>query len=171
MALVFQFGSNTSSHRLNGPDRLEGTAISLGLARTVAPHDLAFTAWSEGMQCAVADLRPGRGRTIYGVLWDIPDQRVFRDRAEGRTLDDVEHEGETYTRTTMPVCLDATGEAWDAWTYVVREPRLGLPTAARYVHHIFVGLREHLAPAEYIAYVKERVRASNPALATVIEDW
>lgn len=64
MALVFQYGSNTSGTRLNSQDRLRGDAKDLGLVCTEAPFELDFDVWSTSNACAAADIREGRGRPI-----------------------------------------------------------------------------------------------------------
>jgi gamma-glutamylcyclotransferase (GGCT)/AIG2-like uncharacterized protein YtfP len=165
MALVFQYGSNTSSARLNSSKRLEGAAVSLGLALTEDKFGLAFTRWSQGNECAAADLTPDGSRRIYGVLYEIPDDRVFRSESPGwRTLDDIEGEGYAYRRTTIRVAA-VQGEPCEAWTYLVKDPQKDLKTAVHYVRHIIAGLREHFAPDEYILYVKERVMDNHPEIA------
>jgi len=56
-------------------------------------------------------------------------------------------------------------------TYTVIEPGDTEPTSLEYATHILLGLREHDAPADYIAYVKRRIIASNAALASAIENF
>jgi gamma-glutamylcyclotransferase (GGCT)/AIG2-like uncharacterized protein YtfP len=169
MTLVFQYGSNTSTARLNSATRLQGAARSLGLAQTLEPYELAFTHWSQRDGYAAADLQPDTGRRIYGVLYEIPEERVFRDRGGDRmTLDRIEGEGRNYRRTRIQVTL--AGEQRRCWTYLVIEPRADIRTVTRYVKHIVDGLREHDAPAEYLCYVKERVLQNNPDLALEIEE-
>ncbi len=171
--LVFQYGSNMSSVRLNSDARLQGEAISLGPAITEDRFDLGFTYYSEANGCAAADLTPNGSRRITGVLYEIPEERVLRERSGGRrTLDDVEGEGTAYVRTAIRV-TDSKSERTpiEAVTYVVKTPRSRLRTCAAYVHHIFVGLREHQVPEVYVTYVKDRIVRNNPQLAPVIRDW
>ena len=98
--LVFQYGSNMSSVRLNSPARLQGEAVPLGLAITEDLFDLGFTVFSSQNGCAAADLTPDGSRRIVGVLYEIPESRVLRERSGGlRTLDDVEGEGVAYVRS------------------------------------------------------------------------
>jgi hypothetical protein len=47
MSKVFQYGSNTLSARLNGPNRLNGRAQSRGIAQTVDDFDIAFDVYSQ----------------------------------------------------------------------------------------------------------------------------
>jgi hypothetical protein len=172
VALVFQYGSNTSSARLNGGDRLEGEAGSLGLALTRGSYDLGFTYWSSRINCAAADLTPGEGRRIYGVVYEIPKERIYRERGGGRmTLDEIMVESTAYRRTTIEVFLvELPEKPVTAITYLVKNPQRGLRTDLHYVEHIFRGLREHEAPEEYVEYVKQRTVASNPELAAAVAD-
>jgi hypothetical protein len=168
MTLVFQYGSNTSTARLNSPERLGGAAHVVGLARTIDDYDLDFTYFSRGNACAAADLVHGRQR-IYGVLYDIPDDRVFRHlgRETSKTLDQIEGNG--YHREEIGVELIQDGRQMSATTYVVVDRKAGLKTTAHYVKHIVDGLRSHGAPPAYVEYVKRRAAANNPAETAAIE--
>src|SRR5260370_14148024 len=71
MALVFQYGSNATKARLNGPRRLNGHAADRGLACTVVGFDIAFDVMSNNNGCAACDLVPVEGRVAWGILYDI----------------------------------------------------------------------------------------------------
>jgi hypothetical protein len=166
MALVFQYGSNADPNRLNSHDRLRGDARSVGTAYTEDSFQLDFTVWSDRNNCAAADIVPGGGRTIWGVLYEVPDFLIRRDTAgDRRSLDAIEGEGTNYER--VPIRLrrpDATRIEQEVITYIVINRRFGLQTSLEYVRHIIVGLRAHNVPGEYVEYVKERVTTSNPTL-------
>ena len=53
--LVFQYGSNCSTARLNSHDRLRGDAVALGRA-DLDGYQLAFDVWSDGNNCAASDI-------------------------------------------------------------------------------------------------------------------
>ena len=168
MALFFQYGSNTSTTRLNSEERLRGDARDLGLAYTEVPFELDFDVWSTRNACAAADLREGRGRPIWGVLYEVPDYLIRRETSgERKSLDAIE--GERYECRAIRVRRpDTTPVAGDVITYTVRNPEAGLRTSIEYASHIIYGLRAHGAPDEYLAYVKERVIANNPDLAAQV---
>jgi cation transport regulator ChaC len=155
MSLVFQYGSNCSSSRLNLPERLGGTAITRGVAQTVAKYDIAFNVWSQKNGCAASDLisASGTGQRVWGVLYDIPV-----DRLRGRRTDDAntlaQIEGQRYEEKTVKVVM-RENEELDAITFVVKpnERRSGLWTSAEYVGHIVNGLRAESAPEEYVQHV------------------
>jgi hypothetical protein len=169
MALVFQYGSNTSSARLNSEQRLRGDARDLGLVCTEAPFELDFDVWSTRNACAAADIREGRGRPIWGVLYEVPDYLIRRETSgKRRSLDAIEGEryGPRVTRVRWP---DGTPVAGEVITYTVLNPQAGLRTSLKYASHIIAGLREHGATAEYLAYVKQRVIANNPDLKAQVD--
>ncbi len=164
---VFQYGSNMSTNRLNHEDRLSGDAIVVEIARTIEPHKLAFTVWSKNNNCAAADIFPEEnGRSIYGVVYDIPKYLISRETAQkvGRTsLDAIECAGSNYQRKQIAL-FGATGEEFTALTYVVRNRKPSLKTEQSYVQHILNGLKEHNMPAEYCQYVQEQIVLNNPGL-------
>jgi|SRR5437867_167850 len=169
MALVFQYGSNTSSSRLNSDDRLRSDATDRGLVCTEDSFELDFDVWSTCNDCAAADIRSGRGRPIWGVLYDVPDYLISRETAGSRrSLDAIE--GSKYGRRPIRIRWpNGTPVAGDVITYTVLSPEYGLRTSVEYASHIIAGLKEHDAPNEYLAYVKERVIANNPDLATKMD--
>ena len=171
MALVFQYGSNTSSHRLNSYDRLRGDARKLGLVCTKEPHQLDFTVWSNSNKCAAADIVPGSGRTIWGVLYKIPDHLIHRETSgERKSLDEIEGEDNNYRRLEIYLRYrNGRPINQKVITYVVKERKPNLETSIDYVSHIINGLKEFNAPKGYIEYVKQRVIKNNPLLRSYIE--
>lgn len=167
MSLVFQYGSNMSVSRLNGEDRLAGDAKPICVARTVKPFELVFSVWSQSNNCAAADLLPSEtGRTVYGVLYEVPDFLLSRDTAKQqnrRSFDAIEGEGTNYIRATIALITNE-GAAVRAITYLVKNRQTNLQTSAAYVAHILAGLREHKIPAEYCQYVRSRILENNGGL-------
>ena len=173
--LVFQYGSNCSDERLNSKSRLGGDAKCPELAYTVEKFDLVF---SRKTKCghAAADIvdRPTTGRQIYGVLYKIPECRIFIEKKQGnkKTLDEIELEGIAYRRTLIRVIHD--GKEKQVITYVVINKVCGIKTTCCYVEHIFDGLRGFLKNnddlEEYIQYLKKQVKANNPGI-NVDEFW
>ena len=169
MALVFQYGSNTSSSHFNSDNRLRGDAHSLGAVYTEEDFELDFTVSSVTNDCAAGDIVSGRGRKIWGVLYEIPDHLIRRETSgERRSLDAIE--GRKYERRTIAVRhRDGTLIEGEVITYVVRERESGIQTSSEYCGHIIEGLREHDVPEEYIEYVKTRMIANNPTLRADID--
>ncbi len=164
MALIFQYGSNTSTERFNSPERLSGDARSLGAVYTLNNFELDFTVSSVGNACAAADLISGCGRKIWGVLYEIPDYLIDRKTSGDRkSLDAIE--GGKYERQTIKVAYsNGVPVEGEVLTYVVKDKEKGIRTSLDYCRHIITGLREHSIPEDYIQYVKERITANNLSL-------
>jgi hypothetical protein len=156
MPLVFQYGSNTDAERLNTPERLDAAAEDRGRAQTVGEYEIAFNVWSHGNGCAVGNLMaaPGIGRHAWGVLFEVPADRILRKDARGgkKTIEQIE--GPSYEPKPIRVRNEA-GEEVEATTFLVKENvrRDGLWTSGKYVGHIVAGLRAHEVPDDYIQHV------------------
>jgi hypothetical protein len=135
-----------------------------GRAETVDEYDLAFNVWSQGNACAACDLvvAPGTGRHVWGVLYDVPADRIRGwNRPDGKkTMEEIE--GKLYEEKTIPVRNEA-GEQVDAVTFLVipTQRRHGLWTSADYVSHIVCGLRAHDVPEEYVQRVIDIATETN----------
>jgi hypothetical protein len=167
MALVFQYGSNTLITRINSTKRLNGSARIVSVVRTLNRFDFCFSVWSATNDCAAADIIEGGERQIYGVLYDIPDSRVFRDQSKPglKCLDQIE--GTNYERIRIDVeDLNGTRINGEVLTYVVRSDRRDFTgsTSLAYVTHIISGLESAKIPDDYIEYVKSKALQNNPAL-------
>lgn len=171
MALVFQYGSNMSVARLNGADRLAGDARPICVARTVEPFDLMFTVWSKSNDCAAADLVPGTtGRSIYGVVYEVPDFLLSRDTAKQwnrKSLDAIEGEGTNYIRAMIDLIKD-DGSTVRAITYLVKDRKAGLKTSLAYVRHILMGAKEHGIPDEHYQYIRSMIIENNSDLKNAL---
>ena len=172
MALVFQYGSNTSSQRLNCTNRLCGDANPLTIVYTKEPFELDFTVLSKTNNCAAADISPGYGRIIWGVLYEIPDYLICRNTSGNRkSLDEIEGEGQNYRKIAIPLRY-RNGRLINTKviTYVAINRKQRIQTSLSYVSHIIAGLRAHNAPRGYINYVKKRIIKNNSTLKQGIEN-
>ncbi len=171
MVKVFQYGSNCSVERINSNERLNGNAEFIGVAETVEEYELDFTVYSEGNECAAADMvkKEGCGK-VYGALYEISDEWVFVERAKiehHNSLGSIENEGKNYIRKEIKViCND---EEITALTYVVKDPKSGLKTNAAYVTHIIKGLCSMGVSQEYIDKVKRIAISNNPKIENEIK--
>ena len=147
MCLIFQYGSNCLTARLNSRERLNGAAEEMGCAQTVNEYEIAFDVWSESNNCAAADLIPatGTGRFPWGVLYKTSERGLARLR---------EVEGRRYEEIRIPVRTTA-GQEVEATTFFVKfhERKECLWTSAEYVGYIVKGLREHGTPEQYTQQV------------------
>jgi hypothetical protein len=163
MPLIFQYGSNCDTQRLNSPDRLNGEARCAGTAQTVEEYELVSNVWGNGNGCAASDLIDafGTGRHAWGVLYEIPEERIWRVKSRGqRTLEGIE--GDEYRNDTIRVRSAALGGV-EAITFLVIEAsrQNDLWTSAQYVGHIVEGLRSHGVPEEYVQSVIETALETN----------
>ena len=91
MPLVFQYGSNCTAARLNGPRRLNGQADDRGRAQTVGDFDIAFDVYSQTNACAASDLASAPGRKAWGALYEVPADFIRGKRPDGqKTLAEIE---------------------------------------------------------------------------------
>jgi len=169
MTLVFQFGSNCSTVRMNGADRLDGAARPIGIAETVDEFQLAFDVWSKKNACAAANIVRTPGKKVWGVLYEVPDNRMDANTPPPGTKSFDEIEGPRYTRTRIKV-RRPDGKIVEAFTYLVIAPQKGISTSFGYVSHVISGLREHGAPEEYIRDVKQLAGENNPCLLPYLDE-
>ena len=166
MSLVFQYGSNTSVDRLNSAKRLCGAAKVVGPGHTIEKYELDFTVWSKTNKCAAADIVPDGKTQIWGVIYDIPDELIYRDLSGDRkSLDAIEGEGGNYKRTEIRVMHNGSADSViSVLTYVVRDRTYGMKTSAAYASKIITGLMSHDIPLGYLQYVYDRILLNNGAL-------
>lgn len=147
MALIFQYGSNCTAGRLNGPKRLNGAARDLGRAQTLEDFDIAFDVASKSNGCAASDLVRAPGQKAWGVLYELSAEALEKLRRV---------EGNRYEEKPVRV-IDENGAEREAITFVVREGdrREGLATSAAYVSWIVYGLRDHGVAEDWIDHVIE----------------
>jgi AIG2 family protein len=147
MPLVFQYGSNCTTARLNGPNRLKGAAKDLGRAKTVEDFDIAFDVVSDTNGCAASDLIKRPGRKAWGVLYNVSKSGLERLKAK---------EGPRYEKKPIRV-IDKKRKRHNATTFLVLEKdrREGLAASAAYVSWIIYGLRDHGVPEDWIDHVRD----------------
>jgi hypothetical protein len=147
MPLVFQYGSNCTTARLNGPNRLKGAAKDLGRVKTVEDFDIAFDIMSNTNSCAASDLIKRPGRKAWGVLYKVSKNGLERLKAI---------EGPHYEEKPVRV-IGKKRKKHSATTFVVRKKDCheGLATSAAYVSWIIYGLRDHGVPEDWIDHVRD----------------
>ncbi len=169
VSLVFQYGSNMWSKRLNSPCRLNDGAERVDIACTVNKFELVFDIWSKTNCCAAADIVPGSGRNIWGVLYKIPEHLIDRHKSGcQKSLDEIEGECTNYQRVTIDLKLPNGSRKNGVWTYIGKDRRKGIQTRCVYVKHIMCGLRENNVPEDYVEYVKRQIISNNPGLESQI---
>lgn len=153
MGIVFQYGSNTCTARLNAPSRLRGDAKPICKA-SLEDFAICFNVHSSKNQCAASNICASKGKKVWGVLFKIPD-RLIRGKPEGRkSLRQIE--GSKYHEKNIEV-VKPDGKKVKAVTFVAEaeDCQEGLSTAVWYVSWILYGLREHQVDEDYIERVRQ----------------
>jgi hypothetical protein len=117
------------SHRVLGPAELPD-------------HRLAFLRRSIRWGAGVVDIVPAPGRSVWGVLYDLPVGPGELDAKEGA--------GFAYRRREVDVLGDDSSFAAFAYEVIEKEPAEVRPRPD-YVELLVTGAREHGLPADYIA--------------------
>ena len=171
MALVFQYGSNCLDGEINSAKRLNGRASFIDIAETIEHYRLDFNVYSEKRKCAAADIvRTNENKTVWGVLYYIPDELLSRETTPTniKSFDAIEGEGKNYRRHWLLV-RRPNSEISTALTYVVIRPKKRVKrTSLDYVKLIIKGLRDHSVPEDYIDEVKDIIKTHSPRLAKKI---
>jgi hypothetical protein len=148
-----------SSERLRAPERIP-EAEGVEAAWSDDLFDFTFPVWSETKKRAASGIvRNGLGRRIFGVIFTVPYDLIDRTcgRKGRRTLDAIEGEGANYKRTTITVKGIASGQGYEAITYLPIEHSWKAPTDLEYANHILAGLDEWHAPQDYVEYVRTAI--------------
>jgi len=170
-AIIFQYGSNTDTRRLNANDRLNTQARSMGLASTIDPYIFKLGVPSDRHGCT-ATIERGGEDCVWGVLYKVPEYLVERDTQtpqRWKSLDQIEAEGRNTRRVIIRV-RRVDGEELSAISYVGMRTQEGLITTAQYGTFILQGLKSHGAPVEYIEKVREVIIGNNPDIGGAIPE-
>lgn len=144
--LYFAYGSNMDWAQMKARCP---SATCVDVAR-LADHRLAFTRKSVGRGCGVADVVPEKGRSVWGVVYQLSELDVGAlDQSEGYRPG---REVNSYLRRERMVFLDGDeNRPVTAQTYfAVRQPNRPLPNQA-YKALILAGAQYWRLPADYIA--------------------
>jgi len=138
----FAYGSNMSRAQMRSR---AGQILEEQLGQ-LENYELVFDKKARGGS-ATANIHPAPGKTVYGVLYKIPD-------AAFRNLDRFEGVPEHYRRTEVSV-TDGAGKKVAAQAYIATKVEKGLRPAAHYLQTILDGAGEHGLPAEYIRQIRQ----------------
>jgi hypothetical protein len=119
--------------------------------------DFTFPVWSQQNQRAASGIiRNDSGRRIFGCVYALPSDLVFRDiaRPGRKTFDQIEGEGINYDRRSIWVTAIASKRRLEVITYLPKGSTWRSPTNAEYADHILTGLDEWGAPPDYVEYVQ-----------------
>ena len=120
-----------------GPARLDG--FELGFRRR-------SVRWDGG----AADILPAPGRSVWGVLYELP-----RDALEA--LDAKEGAGFAYRRREVAVDLDGRVITAIAYDVIEKEP-VDVPPTPGYAALLLAAARQRGLPRHYVAAIERRLR-------------
>jgi Gamma-glutamyl cyclotransferase, AIG2-like len=162
---LFQYGSNMNPTRLNAPQRLDGRAKSIGVAR-LDGWGIRFDLYSVTNKCAVTDIIPAKDEYVLGVLYDVPIPFVVARRAEPSRMDKIEGVKAdgigNYKRQIIRVTT--RGGPVDAITYVgttvgrkkfVSKTMREKQVSHEYFGNLQAGAKKFRLPKEYKSYLRE----------------
>ena len=140
-AWYFAYGSNMNRAQMRSR---AGQILEEQPAR-LENYEMLFNKKARGGS-ATANIHPAPGKTVYGVLYKIPE-------AAFRNLDRYEGVPEHYRRIEVSVTHGA-GKKVAAQAYIATKVEKGLRPASHYLQNILDGAAEHGLPAEYIGEIK-----------------
>ncbi len=163
--MLFQYGSNMDPNRLNGADRLNGSAEAVSVAR-LRGWGIRFDLYSEGENhCGVTDIVPTAREHVEGVLYKVPYRKVIAPRGERSAMDIIEGAGlgkrSNYKR--RKVFVWTRGKKTEARTYLGTAPGRkrflersseDRRVSREYFGHLLKGARRFKFSKRYIAYLR-----------------
>lgn len=150
--LYFAYGSNMDEEQMS--QRCPSSTF-YGVA-TLPEHRLAFTRYSKGRGCGVADCLPAKGSEVWGVVYDITETDLSTlDRSEGYLPGRANN---AYIRENRQIFMngDQGRPETVAIYFACRQDNPPLPSPA-YKAQIIKGARFWLLPEMYIQEVLEAV--------------
>ena len=163
---VFQYGSNMNAERLNCPERLNGKARVVGVAR-LEGYGIRFDLYSQTNKCGVTHIVRAANEHVLGVPTDVPIRLSSGSTGKRSKMDEVEGarpDGTgNYQRVRLSVEMDKRNVS--AVTYVGTDAgkrRFARRTAEEqhvsdeYFEHLRLGSQTFEFPGEYRAYLLER---------------
>lgn len=171
---VFQYGSNMNAKRLNSPERLNGKARVVGVAR-LDGYGIGFDLYSESNGCAVTDIASAVNEHVLGVLYEIPIRLVVAPAGKRSKMDEFEGARSDGTGNYHRVRVSVTSgkRSVNAVTYVGTDAgrrRFAQRTteeqrvSEEYFGHLKLGAQTFEFPQEYQAYLEQHAGplAPNP---------
>lgn len=137
----FAYGSNMSGTLIRSRAR-EIVEEQIGKLEN---YEIVFNKKARGGS-ATANIRPASGKTVYGMLYKIPESAL-------RSLDRFEGAPQHYRRIEVNV-TGSQGNRIAAQTYIATKVEKGLRPASYYLQSILQAAEEHQLPAEYIEELK-----------------
>jgi AIG2-like family len=126
---------------------------ALGVAR-LPDHRLSFSRFSRTWGCASASLAPRRGETVFGVLYNVPDEESYVLHSQHGFDPDGAPEFNDQEFRNVTVLRVGGSEPVTAGTYIaVPDGTTALPSAT-YMNLLIDGARYHNLPRAYLVVLR-----------------
>lgn len=142
----FAYGSNMNAEQM----RARASQYTDDQVARLENYELLFNKKARGGS-AKANIRPAPGKTVYGVLYRIPESSL-------RTLDRFEGAPEHYRRIEVNV-VNAEGNRVPAQVFIATKVEKGLRPDSHYLQAILQAAGERQFPQEYVDEVKQTAGA------------
>ncbi len=126
---------------------------SIGVAR-LPDHHLCFPRFSRTWGCASASLAPRRNETVFGVLYDVPEEDLLALHSQHGFDPDAPAEFNHHELRDVTVLRVGGSEPVAAKTYIaVPDGTTALPSAT-YMNLAIDGARYHNLPRAYLVVLR-----------------
>ncbi len=122
---------------------------TLGVAR-LTDHRLTFPRFSRTWGCAAASITPSRNDTVFGVLYQVPEEDVLALNYQHGYDPDGPRELNRDELRAVTVLKVGGSEPVAAVTYVAVPDGTGALPSAAYMNAIIDGARTHGLPRAYL---------------------
>jgi gamma-glutamylcyclotransferase (GGCT)/AIG2-like uncharacterized protein YtfP len=139
--LYFAYGSNMARLTM----KAHCPSAKFVAAAKLKDHQLVFDMMAHVGGGGVADIRPTKGQTVEGVLWDIAETDL-------KQLDEYEQCPQVYRRQSVEV--EAAGKTHKAFAYVGARPAGRCAPSRKYLRLLVQGAEEHDLSFPYVEFLE-----------------
>ncbi len=139
--LYFAYGSNMARLHM----KAHCPSAKFVAAAKLKDHQLVFDMMARMWGGGVADVRPAKGQTVEGVLWDLAEADLPR-------LDEYEQSPQVYRRAAVQV--EGGGKTHKAFAYVGARPAGRCAPGRRYLRLLIQGAEEHDLSLPYVDFLE-----------------
>ena len=138
-----------------------GDALGEGLPAALDDYELSISVPSRYWMGSVGTIEPKAGETVYGCLFEVPDEHADAVRHKEGVATGLYHEIEVEVRLWTPGGPATTLQLNNASAFVVAEGRTVAsppPPSQRWLDIVIAGAQERGLPDLWIAELKRRKR-------------
>jgi len=139
--LYYAYGSNMARLHM----KAHCPSAKFVAAAKLKDHQLVFDMMARVGGGGVADIRPAKGQTVEGVLWDIAETDL-------KQLDEYEQCPQVYRHENVEV--EAKGKPHKAFAYVGARPAGRCAPSRKYLRLVVQGAEEHDLSIPYVEFLE-----------------